>query len=153
MAEVRLALESPAQDGVVAMLARADADMTARYPAESNHLLPIDELARPNVRFFVARRAGALVGCAALVVGAAGEAELKRMYVDPAARGLSIGRRLLQAAEAAARAEGVTVIRLETGIHQAEALGLYRASGYRDGGPFGAYQADPNSVFMEKRLD
>ena len=101
----------------------------------------------------VARRSGAIAGCAALVVGAGGEAELKRMYVDPAARGLGIGRRLLQAAEDAAHAEGVTVIRLETGIHQAEALGLYRASGYRDRGPFGDYTADPNSVFMEKRLD
>ncbi len=153
MTEVPIALESPVQDGVVAMLEQADADMLARYPPESNHLLAVDALARPNVRFFVARRSGAMVGCAALVVGEGGEAELKRMYVDPAARGLSIGRRLLQAAEAAARAEGVAVIRLETGIHQAEALGLYRASGYRDGGPFGAYQADPNSVFMEKRLD
>ncbi len=127
--------------------------MTARYPAESNHLLPIDALARPNVRFFVARRAGALVGCAALVVdenGAAGEAELKRMYVEPTARGLGIGRRLLHAIEDTARAEGVAVIRFETGIHQAEALGLYRDAGYRDRGPFGAYTADPNSVFMEK---
>ena len=153
MTEVRIALEPPGQDGVAAMLVQADADMTARYPPESNHLLAVDALAGPDVRFFVARRSGAMVGCAALVVGEAGEAELKRMYVDPGVRGLGIGRRLLQAAEDAARAEGVTVIRLETGIRQAEALGLYRNTGYRDRGPFGAYGPDPNSVFMEKTLD
>ena len=152
MTELRISLESPGQDGVAALLERADADMLARYPPESNRLLAADALARPNVRFFVARRSGPIAGCAALVLGGDGEAELKRMYVDPAARGLGIGRRLLQAAEDAARAEGVAVIRLETGIHQAEALGLYRASGYRDRGPFGAYCADPKSVFIEKTL-
>ena len=98
-------------------------------------------------------RADAMIGCAALVLGAAGEAELKRMYVDPAARGLGIGRRLLRALEDAARGEGVAVIRLETGIHQDEALGLYRANGYGDCGPFGDYGADPNCAFMEKTLD
>ena len=45
---------------------------------------------------------------------------------------------------------GVTLFRLETGIKQPEALGLYRKLGYRERGPFGAYVADPLSVFMEK---
>ena len=44
------------------------------------------------------------------------------------------------------------VARLETGIHQPEALGLYRRLGYVERGPFGSYALDPLSVFFEKRL-
>ena len=47
---------------------------------------------------------------------------------------------------------GVTLARLETGIRQPEALGLYRRLGYLERGRFGAYLEDPLSVFMEKRL-
>ncbi len=43
-------------------------------------------------------------------------------------------------------------MRLETGIKSDEALGLYRRSGYIERGPFGAYRADPLSIFMEKVL-
>ena len=43
-----------------------------------------------------------------------------------------------------------SLLRLETGVLQPEALGLYRKLGYRERGPFGAYAADPLSVFMEK---
>lgn len=43
-------------------------------------------------------------------------------------------------------------IRLETGIHQPEAIGLYRSYGFQEIEPFGAYKADPLSLFMEKEL-
>jgi putative acetyltransferase len=58
----------------------------------------------------------------------------------------------MQRIEDEALASGRTIARLETGIHQPEALGLYRATGYTDRGPFGDYPQDPNSVFMEKPL-
>jgi putative acetyltransferase len=45
---------------------------------------------------------------------------------------------------------GIRLYRLETGIKQPEALGLYRKLGYRERPPFGSYRADPLSVFMEK---
>ncbi len=50
------------------------------------------------------------------------------------------------------RARGVRLARLETGVHQHEALGLYADMGYTKRGPFGSYSDDPLSVFMEKRL-
>jgi putative acetyltransferase len=53
--------------------------------------------------------------------------------------------------EARLREQGIELLRLETGIHQPEAIGLYRKLGYRERGPFGAYRVDPLSVFMEKR--
>ena len=45
---------------------------------------------------------------------------------------------------------GIRLFRLETGIKQPEALGLYRKLGYRERPPFGGYRPDPLSVFMEK---
>ncbi len=57
------------------------------------------------------------------------------------------------ALEAFALANEVTVLRLETGINQPEALNLFRSSGYRKIGPFGSYRLDPLSVFLEKRLE
>jgi putative acetyltransferase len=78
--------------------------------------------------------------------------EIKRMFVRADARGLKIGRRLLAALEAQARREGLTVLRLETGIYQPEAHALYRAVGFSESGPYGGYAPDPLSIFMEKRL-
>ena len=115
-------------------------------------MLDIASLEQPEMRFFVARREGRVVGCGALRVGSDGQAELKRMFVDPATRGLKVGRDLLARIEDEARGLGVRLIQLETGIHQPEAIGLYRRFGYRDCGPFGGYGPDPLSLFMEKAL-
>lgn len=152
----RLALESPRQDAVIRLLDALDAYQSAFYPAESNHFLDVDSLAGPDVRFFVARLDGEAVGCGALRIyhhtERGGYGELKRMYVAPAARGHRIGRRILDRIEAEARAEGLACLRLETGIHQPEALALYRSAGYAERDAFGAYAPDPLSVFMEKIL-
>jgi putative acetyltransferase len=121
------------------------------YPPSSNHFLDLDQLARPDIRFFVARRDGAPLACGALRV-AAGYGEVKRMYVAPAARGQGLGRAILATIEGEAVREGLAVVRLETGARQPEALALYRSAGYVDCGPFGEYQRDPLSLFMEKRL-
>lgn len=79
-------------------------------------------------------------------------AEIKRMFVDPAARGLGIGARLMERLEQAARGTGIGVIRLETGTRQPEAIGLYRRFGHAERPPFGAYRPDPLCLFMEKPL-
>lgn len=151
-AALAIALESPFQDDVRALFAQSDAFSAALYPPESNHTIKAEALARPAVLFFVARTAGTAVGCVGLVLGDAGEAELKRMFVAADARGQGIGTRLLEAVEAAARHEGVRMLRLETGVSSAAALALYRRAGYRDRGPFGSYRPDALSVFMERDL-
>ncbi|MFE0755571.1 GNAT family N-acetyltransferase [Inquilinus sp. NPDC058860] len=153
MTATLIAPEPPRQDAVLDLIRQSDALMASLYPAESNHMLDIESLEQPEVRFFVARREGRVVGCGALTVGTGGRAELKRMFVDPATRGLKVGRDLLARIEDEARALGVRLIQLETGIHQPEAIGLYRRFGYRDRGPFGGYGPDPLSLFMEKALD
>ena len=151
MTGIVLRIESPRQVDVQRLLEALDAYQSALYPPESNHFLDVDALAAPNVRFFVARREGRALGCGALRIEA-GYGELKRMFVSPAARGLKLGRRILDRIEEEARREGLACLRLETGIHQPEALGLYRSAGYVEREAFGEYRPDPLSVFMEKSL-
>jgi putative acetyltransferase len=91
------------------------------------------------------------VGCGAIVLKA-DYGEVKRMVVDPAARGQGVARALLRALEAAAADAGCRLLRLETGPYQPEALALYASLGYEGRGPFGDYTNDPLSVFMEKAI-
>jgi len=148
--------ESPDQPEVISMLERLDAYCAALYPAESNHLMDIASLLQDGVLFLVARDVdGRAVGCAALVDRAvAGDnyGELKRMYVDDACRGQGVGRRLLEHVVMFAAMSGKQVLRLETGIHQPEAIRLYERAGFARIEPFGDYRPDPLSLFMEKRL-
>jgi len=149
---VNIQVENPNQPEVLALLAASDAYMAQLYPAESNHLLDVSSLSRPEVTFFVARMDGRALGCGAMVASAQGWAELKRMFVSPAARGNNVGRRLLQRLESVAMERGISALRLETGTQQPEALALYRSAGFAEIGPFGDYRPDPLSVFMEKQL-
>ncbi len=150
---VLIARAGPREPAALALIAQSDAYLAALYPPESNHLLDPEALSRPEVRFFLARRGGETVASGAYVLARDGRsAEIKRMFVAPAARGLGIGRRMLRHIEASAAEEGITLLQLETGISQPEAIGLYRAEGYVERGPFGSYAPDPFSLFMEKAL-
>ncbi|MEU7389422.1 GNAT family N-acetyltransferase [Streptomyces tanashiensis] len=81
-----------------------------------------------------------------------GDAELKRMYVIPEARGLGLARRILAALEADARAAGRVRMVLETGSAQPEAIALYTSSGYTPCAKFGHYRDYPNSRCFAKPL-
>jgi len=146
-------LESPRQDDVMRLLGALDAYLESLYPPESNHILDIDTLCAPDIRFFVARRGGEAVGCGALRIDPTGYGEVKRMFVHPAARGQKLGRAILERIEDEASREGLARLCLETGIHQAAALALYRRAGYAERGPFGEYASDPLSHFFEKAID
>jgi putative acetyltransferase len=151
-ASVTISAERPDQPDVVRLLEARDAFSAALYPAESNHTLDLAELLRPEVSFFVARRDDAAVGCGALVCGGDQAGEVKSMFVDEAARGTGAGLALLERIEAEARAAGLPVLRLETGVDSTAARRLYEQAGYRYVEPFAPYRADPFSVFMEKPL-
>jgi putative acetyltransferase len=149
---IELEIENPDQPEIIALLAASDTYMASLYPAESNHMLDIASLQQPDVTFIVARVDGRALGCGAVVDSREGWAEVKRMFVSPAARGQKLGRRLMDRIEAIAAERGASVLRLETGGLQPEALELYRRSGFVEIGPFGKYRADPLSIFMEKPL-
>ncbi|MDH4412899.1 MAG: GNAT family N-acetyltransferase [Rhizobium sp.] len=147
-----IALEPPRQLGVIRLLELSNAYAASLYPAESNHLVPVDELEQDSVSFFVARSGDTVLGCASLVGHPDGIGEIKRMFVDKVARGMKLGKHLLETLEKEAEQRGISIIRLETGIYQPEAIGLYRKAGYLEIPPFGDYKPDPLSLFMEKRL-
>lgn len=147
-----IARETPDQREVLRLLRLADERAASLYPAESRHGLGAGTLVTAGVRFFVARLAGVAVGCGGFARQDSDAAELKRLFVEEAARGRGVGRLILQAVEDAARRERVAVMLLETGVSSVEARELYRRSGYRERGPFAGYGPDPLSVFMEKAL-
>lgn len=145
--------ERPDQPDVLRMIEALDAQMTALYPPESNHLLDIAALSDPAVTFRVVRDGDEAVGCGALLRDARGWGEVKRMYVRPDRRGRGIGKRILAELEAIAREAALPLLRLETGIHNGDALTLYRVAGFGECEAFGDYRPDPLSVFMEKRIE
>lgn len=147
-----LAVEPPDQRDVLDLIEALDAHQKPLYPPESHHGIDIAALSRPEVVFVVARdRTDTATGCGAVVIDAT-QGEIKRMFVRPAARGCGLGAALLLRLEHEAAERGCTVMRLETGVRQPEAIGLYARGGYRHRGPFGDYAEDPHSVFMEKAL-
>ena len=129
-----------------------DAYLQTLYPAESTYMLDIETLAQPQMRFYSATVDGEMLGCGGFWIHD-DYAEVKRVYIHPKSRGLGLGRKIMAHIEAEMLREGRSISRLETGISQPEAIGLYRAIGYVICGAFGDYPSDdPFSIFMEKRL-
>lgn len=110
-----------------------------------------DDMVRPRGTFLVAMSDGLPVGCAGLKGGGGAVAEVKRLWVAPAARGLGLAKRLMAAVESAARSLGIKVLRLDTnGRALPEALALYRRSGWVE---IDRFNDDPYpDAFFEKRL-
>ncbi len=149
---MQIALESADQPDVRSLIDALDAYQGALYPAASNYHLSVDALVQPNVLFAVARDAdGVALGCGAVVL-LDGYGELKRMFVPAEQRGRGIATAIITFLEAHAVQRNGLLLRLETGIHQPEAHGLYARAGYERRGPYGDYPDDPLSVFMEKKL-
>jgi ribosomal protein S18 acetylase RimI-like enzyme len=117
---------------LAAYAAELDARFDAGFDAARSIPADADALTPPTGLLLVARQQGEPVGCGALKFHDDGPAEVKRMWVSPAARGLGLGRRLLAELEARARAHGAHVLHLETNRALVEAIGLYRAAGYRE---------------------
>jgi DNA-binding MarR family transcriptional regulator/GNAT superfamily N-acetyltransferase len=88
------------------------------------------EVRPPAGRFFVAYLHGEAIGCGAVKHHPGAPSEIKRMWIAPAARGLGLGRRLLEELEACARSAGASVARIETSTVLGEALALYRSAGW-----------------------
>jgi ribosomal protein S18 acetylase RimI-like enzyme len=89
-----------------------------------------DEVRPPNGIVLIAHLDDPAVGCGSLKAGPTKPPEIKRLWVDPDARGLGVGRRLLEALEERAAATGTRSVRLDTNAALTEAIALYRATGY-----------------------
>jgi putative acetyltransferase len=120
------------------------------YTAEQTFGYSTDQLLRSAVVLVGARRAGRLVGIGGIEMQDDGAAELKRFYVEPAARGQAVADALLTALLDHARERGRHRVRLETGDRQAAAIRFYRRHGFRDIPRFGPYVGSATSVCMER---
>jgi DNA-binding MarR family transcriptional regulator/N-acetylglutamate synthase-like GNAT family acetyltransferase len=119
-------------------------DPAITIPASEEDLRP------PAGVLLVATLRGEPAGCGALKYHGDAPAEVKRMWVSPAVRGLGLGRRLLAELEAEAVRRGVRVLRLETNRALTEAIGLYRSAGYRE---VSAFNTEPYAHhWFEKAL-
>lgn len=112
------------------------AELAARFPGgfelHADDAPDADEFVPPSGRMLLARLFGEPVGCGAIRTLEPGVAEIKRMWLSPRVRGMGVGRRLLAELERVAFERKLRTVRLDTNGSLAEALRLYRATGYRE---------------------
>src|SRR5438067_1342799 len=147
-----ITLERPDSADAVVLIKELDAHLNAHYQPESRHGYSVEKLLAQAVAFFVLRANDVPAGCGGIQLFGTEYGELKRMYVRPQFRGLGFGKLLLDHLTDYARAHGVGLLRLETGIHQAAAIHLYERMGFQRIPPFGPYFEDPLSLCYEKRI-
>jgi putative acetyltransferase len=123
-------------------------------PPESVHALDVSKLKGPEITFWTVREGLMLLGCGALKELDSEHGEIKSMRTAVAFRGRGAGRAVLAHMITEARKRGYRRLSLETGSQEAfiPARRLYESFGFSYCQAFGAYQADPNSVFMTLRL-
>jgi putative acetyltransferase len=136
---------------VIELIYQLDEYQESMYPPKSNHLDSIDELSKTNVNFLAAYGDSEICGIGAVrVLNDYGE--IKRLYVPEKYRGKGIAKEIVKELENCLVKRSIFTARLETGIHQHEAIDLYKKLGYFEIAPFGDYTEDPLSVFMEKKI-
>jgi len=149
---VSITRERPATADAIALIQELEAHLGPLYPPASRHGFSIEKLLAEDVPFFVLRADGTPAGCGGIQLVGAAYGELKRMYVRPQFRGRGFGKQMVTYLADYALAHGVTLLRLETGIYQQEAIGLYERLGFVRIGPFGPYTNDQLSLCYEKSI-
>jgi len=149
---VTIAAERPDTADAIALIGELQTHLESFYPPESRHGFSVNKLIAQGVAFFILRVDGQAAGCGGIMLVGNEYGEIKRMYVRPEFRGREYGKRLIDYLATHARRNGVTLLRLETGIHQQAAIRLYEQYGFRRIPPFGPYFDDPLSRCYEMSL-
>ncbi|BCM19714.1 GNAT family N-acetyltransferase [Mesorhizobium sp. J8] len=149
---VEIAVETPLQDDMRALVAELNAALLELTPPEHCYHLTVEQMAGPDTTVFIARDNGLAVGCGALKRHDNATGEVKRMYTRPSHRGRKIGAAIVGRVEALARQEGLTRLVLETGDRHPAAWTVYERAGFTRCGPVLDYPDSEWSVFYEKSL-
>lgn len=140
----------------LALMNSLDAESQARYDnvdLAKHFVVDPKEFTPGRGIFLLASLDGEPVGCGAIRMLDTGDAEIKRMYVKPEARGNGVARSVLHELEAESRRLGAKRMILETGFRQVEALALYRREGFDEIPRYEPYVDAEHSVCMAKTLD
>lgn len=147
-----IAIESPLQDDVRALIAALNATLLELTPPEFCFHMTVEQMAGADTTLWVARLDGEAVACGALKRHAGRIAEVKRMYTLPKVQGQGIGGRIVREIESLALEEGFSRLVLETGDRHPAAWRVYERAGFRRCGPVLDYPDSKWSVFYEKEL-
>lgn len=165
----RLAAQIPSEVSALAITIRPDdlsdertqalvrahfADLSSLTPAESCHVLDLDQLRKPGIHFWSAWDGEQVVGIGALADLGGGRGELKSMRVADSHRGTGVGRAILRVLIDSAVDSGFISLWLETGTEPEfkPARRLYASEGFVTCAPFGTYKEDPLSTYMTRQL-
>ncbi len=134
------------------LVSEAMTELAGRYGGSGDDTpVTLTDFDPPAGRFFVAAGGDELLGCAGWRAHGP-DAELKRMFTAPSARGRGVARRLLAAIEESARADGRDRVILETGDKQPEAIALYISCGYERIADFGYYKDSEGVLSYARKL-
>lgn len=153
-------LQVPYQDDrVQSLVDQVQQEYVQRYGGHDDSPMDPAQFAPPQGRFFVVTKderplamGGWRPGPAIDDLGASHVAEVKRMYVAPAARRSGLARLVLRTLEDSAREAGCDLLVMETGLKQPEAIALYESAGYVLVTSFGHYKRSPLSRYYGRRL-
>jgi ribosomal protein S18 acetylase RimI-like enzyme len=151
--EITIARERADTSDARMLMAELDALIAPLYAVDDRYGYSVDKLVAQNVAFFVMRLDTVPAGCGGIQFFEEGYSELKRIYIRPQFRNRGLGRRLVEHLENFSRANAINIVRLETGIHQTDAIRLYEDMGYHRIPPFGDYPENDVSRCYEKHFD
>ena len=149
---VSISIETPLQEDVEILVRELNEFTFTLTPAGYCHHLTPQDMATPQTSLFVARETGKAMGCGALHRHGQKVAEVKRMFVRPAARRSGIGRMILDRVVSLAVDENFEEIVLETGNNFDRAIELYERAGFEKCGPVLDYEDSPFTAFYRKPL-
>jgi putative acetyltransferase len=149
---VTIAVESPLQDDVRALIAALNAHLLELTPPEFCSHMTVEQMADADTTVFIARDDRRAVACGALRRHGGSVGEVKRMYTLPSHQGQGIGGRIVAMIEELARKEELARLVLETGHRHDAAWRVYERSGFRRCGPVLDYPPSEYSVFYEKQI-
>jgi len=151
---MRIELDDLTRPQVLALLNEHLTNMYELSPPESVHALDVSKLRGSDITFWTVWEDGELLGCGALKELSPTHGEVKSMRTPQKMRRRGAGRAVLSHIVGVAKERTYRLLSLETGSAEAflPAQKLYESFGFTYCGPFGDYEDDPNSVFMELRL-
>ena len=147
-----IAIESPLQDEVRALISELNTYLLSMAPPEFCYHMTVEEMAEAPTTVWIAREDGRAVGCGAIRRHGREIAEVKRMYTLPAMQGRGIGKAILDRIIARAIEERFSELVLETGDGLHAAWAIYEKAGFTRCGPVLDYPPSPFSIFYRKQL-